>query len=115
MAAHALSLPPSDFPLPESRVMQTYSQRLSDWAAALSYEDLPPAVIEHTRLRVLDVFGLVLAGLGTPFGRSVREAVLALNPGGPCRNPGQRRQDLARRRGPGQWRAVASSRVRRHP
>ena len=65
--------------------MQTYSQRLSDWAAALSYEDLPPAVIEHTRLRVLDVFGLVLAGHGTPFGRSVREAVLALNPGGPCR------------------------------
>ena len=65
--------------------MQTYSQRLSDWAAALRYEDLPPAVIEHTRLRVLDVFGLVLAGLGTPFGRSVREAVLALNPGGPCR------------------------------
>ena len=64
--------------------MQTYSQRLSDWAATLSYEDLPPAVIEHTRLRVLDVFGLVLAGLGTPFGRSVREAVLALNPGGPC-------------------------------
>ena len=40
-------------------------------------------VIEHTRLRVLDVFGLMLAGLGTPFGCSVREAVLALNPGGP--------------------------------
>src|SRR5258708_2425345 len=71
--------------LPESRVIQTYSQPLSDWVAAARYEDLPAAVVEHTRLRILDVFGLVLAGLATPFGRSVREAVLALNPGGPSR------------------------------
>jgi len=65
--------------------MPSYSQGLSEWVAALRYEDLPPAVVEHTRLRVLDVFGLVLAGHGTAFGRSVREAVLALNPAGPCR------------------------------
>jgi 2-methylcitrate dehydratase PrpD len=49
------------------------------------FGDLPQDVVEQTTLRVLDVFGLVLAGLGTPFGRSVREAVLALNPAGPSR------------------------------
>ena len=95
--------------------MQSYSQHLSDWVAAVRYEDLPPVVVEHTRLRILDVFGLVLAGLATPFGRSVREAVLALNPGGHSRILGSGRQDIAGRRGLGQWRAVPGARVRRHP
>jgi len=65
--------------------MQSASARLSQWAAGLRYGDLPRSVVEQTCLRVLDVFGLVLAGLGTSFGRSVREAVLALNPSGPGR------------------------------
>jgi 2-methylcitrate dehydratase PrpD len=58
---------------------------LSEWASRVSFEDLPPAVVEHTCLRIVDVLGLVLAGLGTPFGRAVRQSVLALNPGGPSR------------------------------
>ena len=58
---------------------------LSEWASRVSFDDLPPAVVEHTCLRIVDVLGLVLAGLGTPFGRAVRQAVLALNPGGPSR------------------------------
>jgi 2-methylcitrate dehydratase PrpD len=49
------------------------------------FEDLPRDVVENTCLRVLDVFGLVLAGAVTPFGRSVRQAVLALHPAGPSR------------------------------
>jgi 2-methylcitrate dehydratase PrpD len=61
---------------------ETCSGRLSAWAATLGFADLPAAVVDQTCLRVLDVFGLVLAGLGTPFGRSVREATLALNPAG---------------------------------
>jgi 2-methylcitrate dehydratase PrpD len=64
---------------------QACSDALSRWVAGIGFDDLPPAVVEQTCLRVLDVFGLVLAGLGTPFGRSVREAVLALNPAGPGR------------------------------
>lgn len=64
---------------------KTCSDRLSQWAGGVQFEDLPRAVVDNTCLRVLDVFGLVLAGLGTPFGRSVREAVLALNPSGPSR------------------------------
>jgi 2-methylcitrate dehydratase PrpD len=65
--------------------MPTYSEQLSEWAAQVRFQDLPSSVVEHTRLRILDVFGLVLAGLGTSFGRSVRQSVLELNPTGPCR------------------------------
>src|SRR4051812_15489601 len=68
-----------DPPLP------TYSDRLSHWVSGVRFGDLPQDVVEQTALRVLDVFGLVLAGLGTAFGQSVREAVLALNPAGPSR------------------------------
>lgn len=65
--------------------MVTCSERVSDWVFRVRFGDLPQDVVEQTTLRVLDVVGLVLAGLGTPFGRSVREAVLALNPTGPSR------------------------------
>ena len=64
---------------------KTCSGQLSDWVSRVRFEDLPRDVVENTCLRVLDVFGLVLAGSGTPFGRSVRQAVLALNPDGPSR------------------------------
>jgi 2-methylcitrate dehydratase PrpD len=63
----------------------TSAGRLSQWAAGVGFRDLPQDVVEQTALRVLDVFGLVLAGLGTPFGCSVWEAVLALHPAGPSR------------------------------
>jgi 2-methylcitrate dehydratase PrpD len=63
----------------------TSSDLLSQWVSGVRFGDLPQDVVEQTALRVLDVFGLVLAGLGTPFGRSVRAAVLALNPAGPSR------------------------------
>src|SRR5262245_43574358 len=65
--------------------MMSCAERLSQWVAGVRYSDLPRAVVEQTCLRVLDVFGLVLAGQGTPFGRSVRKGVLALNPSGPSR------------------------------
>jgi 2-methylcitrate dehydratase PrpD len=63
----------------------TCSDRVSDWVSRVEFGDLPADVVEQTSLRVLDVFGLVLAGLGTPFGESVRAGVLALNPTGPSR------------------------------
>jgi 2-methylcitrate dehydratase PrpD len=65
--------------------MPTCADQLSRWVSGVRFADLPQDVVEQTALRVLDVFGLVLAGLGTPFGQSVREAVLALNPTGPSR------------------------------
>lgn len=59
--------------------------RVSEWASALRYEDLPPDVVATTKLRILDVIGLALAGLETPFGRSTRDAARAMSPEGPSR------------------------------
>jgi len=61
------------------------STELARWAASVTFEDLPQDVIAATKLRVMDVIGLALAGAETDFGRSVRDASLALSSPGPCR------------------------------
>jgi 2-methylcitrate dehydratase PrpD len=61
------------------------SAELARWAAGLTFEDLPPDIVAATKLRVLDVIGLALAGAETDFGRSVRGAALAISTAGPCR------------------------------
>jgi 2-methylcitrate dehydratase PrpD len=61
------------------------STGLARWAAGLTFEDLPPDIVAATKLRVLDVIGLALAGAETDFGRSVRDALLAISTAGPCR------------------------------
>jgi 2-methylcitrate dehydratase PrpD len=58
---------------------------LADWASRISFDDLPQDVVEATRLRVMDVIGLALAGAETDFGRSTRDAAIAMSPPGPCR------------------------------
>jgi 2-methylcitrate dehydratase PrpD len=65
--------------------MTPLATELAIWAASLGFEDLPEDVVEATRLRVMDVIGLSLAGAETPFGRSTRAAAMALSPPGPCR------------------------------
>jgi 2-methylcitrate dehydratase PrpD len=61
------------------------STELARWAASITFDDLPEDVIVATKLRVMDVIGLALAGAETDFGRSVRAAALALSTPGPCR------------------------------
>lgn len=61
------------------------SQQLAGWACRTRFEDLPEDIVAATKLRVLDVVGLALAGLETAFGCSVREASVAIGSGGPCR------------------------------
>src|ERR1017187_8940354 len=61
------------------------STELAIWAASLGFEDLPHDVVEATKLRVMDVIGLSLAGAETSFDRPTRAAALALSPSGPCR------------------------------
>ena len=61
------------------------SSDIARWAARVSFDDLPPDVVQATKRRVLDVIGLALAGAVTPFGRSVRDAAVALSPPGPAR------------------------------
>ncbi|MFO1351294.1 MAG: MmgE/PrpD family protein [Gammaproteobacteria bacterium] len=64
--------------------MPSYTKPLAEWASTIRFEDLPAAVVENSKFRILDVIGLALAGLGTPFGASIKNAALALNPPGPC-------------------------------
>jgi 2-methylcitrate dehydratase PrpD len=61
------------------------STELAVWASRIGFDDLPAGVVENTRLRVLDVIGLSLAGAETDFGRSTRAAAIAMSPPGPCR------------------------------
>lgn len=61
------------------------STELARWAAGVNFEDLPEDIVASTKLRVMDVIGLGLAGAETQFGQSVRSAALALSTPGPCR------------------------------
>jgi 2-methylcitrate dehydratase PrpD len=61
------------------------SGELAAWASCVRFEDLPVDVVEATKLRVLDVIGLSLAGAETAFGKSTRDAAVAMSPAGPCR------------------------------
>jgi 2-methylcitrate dehydratase PrpD len=61
------------------------SSDLAQWASRVSFDDLPSDVVRATKWRVLDVIGLSLAGAATPFGRSVRDAAVAMSPAGPSR------------------------------
>lgn len=55
---------------------------LATWVSGLTYADLPNDVIEATKLRILDVIGLALAGSTMRFGRSVWLASAAMSPRG---------------------------------
>jgi 2-methylcitrate dehydratase PrpD len=66
------------------------SADIARWAARVSFDALPADVVASTRLRVLDVIGLALAGADTPFGRSVGDAAVAMSSPGPCRVFGTR-------------------------
>src|SRR5438477_4566810 len=61
------------------------SSEVAAWAASVQFDDLPADIVASTKLRVLDVIGLALAGAETPFGRSVRDAAVAMSSPGPCR------------------------------
>jgi len=65
--------------------ISTLSTGIAQWASRVSYDDLPADVVSSTKLRVLDVIGLALAGAETPFGKSVRDAAVAMSSSGPCR------------------------------
>jgi 2-methylcitrate dehydratase PrpD len=58
---------------------------VATWVSEVRYDDLPSDVIESTKLRILDVIGLALAGAETTFGRSTIAAAKTLSPAGPSR------------------------------
>jgi 2-methylcitrate dehydratase PrpD len=59
--------------------------QLAEWTSRLTFADLPADVVTSTKLRILDVIGLSLAGAETPFGRSTRAAAKGMSAGGPSR------------------------------
>jgi len=61
------------------------SLQLARWVSSVTFADLPQDIVDATKRRVLDVIGLSLAGAETAFGRSVRQAAIALSPPGSCR------------------------------
>ena len=56
---------------------QTLSERLAAFAADLRWEDLPPEVVEHVRLHVLDLIGVCLLSTRMAFARILREVAAA--------------------------------------
>jgi 2-methylcitrate dehydratase PrpD len=63
----------------------THSEVCAEWLGALRYGELPDEVVARTKLRVLEVIGLMLAGGATPVGRAAREAALAMGTGAGAR------------------------------
>ena len=71
--------------LSPSTAREAYATQIANWAARLTFADLPEDVVRATKWRILDVIGLALAGSDTAFGRSTRAGALAMSPQGPCR------------------------------
>src|SRR5262245_39276632 len=61
------------------------ASQVAAWVSQVRYDDLPSDVVESTKLRILDVIGLALAGAETPFGRSTMAAAKTMSPAGPSR------------------------------
>lgn len=60
-----------------------FARDLAAWTSSLSFADIPQDVITATKLRVMDIVGLALAGAQTDLGRATRDAAVALSPPGP--------------------------------
>jgi 2-methylcitrate dehydratase PrpD len=57
------------------------AEELAGWAASLRYEDLPAALVDDCRLRLVDILGVAIAAAGLPIGIAARRAVAALGSG----------------------------------
>lgn len=57
------------------------TQRLAQWAADLRYEDIPPEVIAHIKLCVLDTLGCGLFGSTLPWGQTITTFASTLGAG----------------------------------
>ncbi len=63
----------------------TLASQVAEWVARVRFDDLPSDIVDATKLRILDVLGLALAGAETRFGRAIRSGAVAVSPPGPCR------------------------------
>jgi 2-methylcitrate dehydratase PrpD len=58
------------------------TRRLATFAASLTFDDIPPAVVDHARLCLLDTLGCGLFGSTLPWSRLLADCVTELEPGG---------------------------------
>lgn len=65
--------------------MATCTETAARWLIGAQPDDIPADVIAATKLRMLDVLGLVLAASATPFGPAARGGALKLSGAGPSR------------------------------
>jgi 2-methylcitrate dehydratase PrpD len=61
--------------------MTTHSERAAAWILGLKRSDIPDAVVESTKLHLLDTLGLILAAGEHPLGRAASDAARALGTG----------------------------------
>jgi 2-methylcitrate dehydratase PrpD len=59
----------------------SFSTVLASWAAGLRADDLPADILTLTRQRILDIIGVALTSVGTPFGDGVHAAATRLGTG----------------------------------
>lgn len=59
----------------------TYTQELSEYAADLKYEDLPPEVVERAKMILLHTVGASLAASSTPAAAKARQMAVEANGG----------------------------------
>ena len=59
----------------------TYASQIADWAAGLTFADIPEAIITDEKLRSLDILGVALAASALPASAPVRAAALRLGAG----------------------------------
>lgn len=64
--------------------VQSHSSVTAQWYLALKFRDLPDDIVARTKLHVLDILGLALAGAARDSGRSVRAAMRNLGSGNEC-------------------------------
>jgi len=63
---------------------RSYSSTAAQWFLTLGFHDLPNDIVGRTKLHVLDILGLALAGAARDSGRSVRAAMQNLGTGNEC-------------------------------
>src|SRR5207302_736970 len=74
-----------------ARQRVTLARRLAEFAAALRFEDIPPAVVASVRLRALDILGIALAATTAETAPSVLGALEGWGASGDCTVIGAKR------------------------
>jgi 2-methylcitrate dehydratase PrpD len=62
----------------------TFSERLADYVTGMAFGDLPPDVVDKTKLCILDTIGCMLAGSRDPVGVMITAHALRYGHPGPC-------------------------------